>query len=206
MDAIYRYQRHFYDFTRKYYLLGRDRLVNDLGVPAGDTVLEIGCGTGRNLIKIAKVYPQARLFGLDISNEMLSTARASVARAGLSDRIILVQADATNFDAAALFSVATFDRVMMSYTLSMIPDWQAALEQGVKVVAKSGSLHLVDFGQQERFPRWFKRSLFVWLDRFDVHPRHELKSEIERIAASKIMKSHFASFYRDYACAASLCH
>ena len=49
MDGVYRYQRHIYDLTRKYYLLGRDRLIADLAVPDGGTVLEIGCGTGRRV-------------------------------------------------------------------------------------------------------------------------------------------------------------
>src|SRR5262249_43214804 len=50
MDAIYRYQRYIYDATRKYYLFGRDRLIANLDPPERGTVLEIACGTGRNLI------------------------------------------------------------------------------------------------------------------------------------------------------------
>ncbi len=95
MDAIYRSQRHFYDLTRKYYLLGRDRLIRDLAPPAGGTVLEVGCGTGRNLIAAARAWPEARYFGIDISEAMLDTARAKVAAAGLADRITLAQGDAT---------------------------------------------------------------------------------------------------------------
>ena len=54
MDGIYRYQRYIYDLTRKYYLLGRDRLLADLEPPDGGTILEIGCGTGRNLVLAAR--------------------------------------------------------------------------------------------------------------------------------------------------------
>ena len=72
MDGIYRYQRYIYDATRKYFLLGRDRLIEELAVPAGGTVLEIGCGTGRNLILVARRYPDARLYGFDISREISS--------------------------------------------------------------------------------------------------------------------------------------
>jgi S-adenosylmethionine-diacylgycerolhomoserine-N-methlytransferase len=169
MDAIYRHQRHFYNLTRKYYLLGRDRLIAGLDVPDGGTVLEIGCGTGRNLIAVARRYPAARLFGLDISNEMLVTARASVGKAGLDHRITLVQGDATCFDPQQMFGAMRFDRVFFSYALSMIPDWQAALRHGA--AASGGALHLVDFGQQERLPRWFKRGLEAWLGRLDVAPR-----------------------------------
>src|SRR6185369_756625 len=103
MDRMYRYTRHIYDLTRKPYLLGRDRLIADLGLSAGGSVLEMGCGTGRNLIAVARAYPQAVLYGFDISEEMLKTAKTAVSRAGLDDRIHLCQGDATKFDAAAAF-------------------------------------------------------------------------------------------------------
>ena len=107
MDGVYRYQRHIYDLTRKYYLLGRDGLIADLNPPAGGAVLEIGCGTGRNLIAVGKAWPKARLYGVDISEAMLDTARASVARAGMADRVTLAQGDACGFDPQALFGRAT---------------------------------------------------------------------------------------------------
>src|SRR4051812_29340351 len=87
MDRMYRHTRHIYDLTRKPYLLGRDRLIAELGLEAGGTVLEMGCGTGRNLIAVARAYPEAELYGFDISEEMLKTAKTSVSRAGLGDRI-----------------------------------------------------------------------------------------------------------------------
>ena len=82
MDGVYRHQRFIYDITRKYYLLGRDRMIEGLDVPPGGSVLEVACGTGRNLIAVARRFPEARLYGFDISTEMLATARASVAKKG----------------------------------------------------------------------------------------------------------------------------
>ena len=99
MDGVYRYQRHVYDLTRKYYLLGRDRLIERLDVPPGGTVLELGCGTGRNLARAARAYPDARFFGLDISAGMLETAAVAVRREGLSGRVALARGDASDFDA-----------------------------------------------------------------------------------------------------------
>ena len=78
MDGVYRWQRHIYDLTRKYYLLGRDRLIDGLDVPQNGSVLELGCGTGRNIVLAARRYPNARFFGLDISAEMLETASAAI--------------------------------------------------------------------------------------------------------------------------------
>ena len=121
MDDVYRRQRHFYDLTRKYYLIGRDHMLAGLEVPAGGNVLELGCGTGRNIILAARRYPDARFFGLDISHEMLTTAAKAISRYGLSDRVTLSQGDATAFGAEALFGEQSFNRVFISYALSMIP-------------------------------------------------------------------------------------
>lgn len=199
MDGVYRYQRHFYDLTRKYYLLGRDGLIADLDVPAGGAVLEIGCGTGRNLIAVGKAWPQARLCGVDISEAMLNTARASVAKAGMGDRVMLAQGDACGFDAQALFGRATFERVFISYALSMIPEWEMALAQAARCVAPGGKLEIVDFGQQEALPALWKRALFGWLGKFHVSPRRELAPAIERLAQDMGGFPHSRTLYRGYA-------
>ena len=199
MDGVYRYQRHFYDLTRKYYLLGRDGLIADLDVPAGGAVLEIGCGTGRNLIAVGKAWPQARLCGVDISEAMLDTARASVAKAGMGDRVMLAQGDACGLDAQALFGRATFERVFISYALSMIPEWEMALAQAARCVAPGGKLEIVDFGQQEALPALWKRALFGWLGKFHVSPRRELAPAIERLAQDMGGFPHSRTLYRGYA-------
>ena len=113
MDRIYRSQRHIYDATRKYYLFGRDRMIAGLELSEGGTVLEIGCGTGRNLALIGKRWPGARLFGLDISAEMLKSADAK-----LGDAAKLALGDATRFDAGDLFGRDQFDRVVLSFATS----------------------------------------------------------------------------------------
>jgi S-adenosylmethionine-diacylgycerolhomoserine-N-methlytransferase len=199
MDGVYRYQRHIYDLTRKYYLLGRDGLIADLDPPAGGAVLEIGCGTGRNLIAVGKAWPQAQLYGVDISEAMLETARASVTKAGMGDRVTLAQGDACGFDAEALFGRARFERVFISYALSMIPEWEMALAQAARCVAPGGKLEIVDFGQQDELPALWRRALFGWLARFHVSPRRDLKPAIERLARDMGGFPHSRTLYRGYA-------
>ena len=80
MNRMYRRQRHIYDGTRRYYLLGRDQLISRLRPDAGASVLEIGCGTGRNLVLAGRLYPDARFFGIDVSTEMLTSAIAAIDR------------------------------------------------------------------------------------------------------------------------------
>ena len=199
MDAIYRYQRFIYDASRKYYLLGRDRLLEELEVPAGGTVLEVACGTGRNLIKAARRYPDATLFGFDISQEMLTTARNSIARAGFTDRVNVADGDATKFSGEHLFGIPAFDRVVISYALSMIPAWRRALDQAMTAVAPGGALYIVDFGEQGGLPLWFKTGLRAWLSRFSVEPRIGFEAELNRAAARRGLTVHSESLYRGYA-------
>lgn len=204
MDAIYRVQRHIYDASRKFYLLGRDGMLDALDAPPGGSVLEIGCGTGRNLILAAQRYPSARFFGIDVSSAMLETAEASVARAGISHCITLAQADASRLDTQAVFGMRGFDRVFVSYALSMIPPWQAALERALDAVAPGGALHVVDFGEQSGLPSVFRAGLRAWLRKFSVLPRAELEAELRRLAADTGADLTFKRPFRDYACSAVL--
>lgn len=199
MDAVYALQRHVYDLTRKYYLLGRDRLIADLDLGDGGSVLEVGCGTARNLAVAAKAWPAARFCGLDISAEMLKSARATLDRHGLGHRAVLAQGDAAHFDATALFGHSQFDRIVFSYTLSMIPPWEAALEQACALLAHGGAIHIVDFGQQKRLPGWFGRGLQAWLARFHVTPRAELFAVCDRLSREHGLLLELHWLYRDYA-------
>lgn len=199
MDRIYGVQRHFYDVTRAYYLLGRDRMLDALKLEDGETALEIGCGTGRNLIGAAKRYPKAKLFGFDISSEMLRSAESSTAKAGLASSVTLGLADATQFNAKALFGQKQFDRVYFSYTLSMIPDWQIALEQAFTAVKPGGSLHVVDFGDCARLPRWFKKMLYAWLAQFHVTPRLALETSLSELIGDEGGRVEVSRPFRSYA-------
>jgi S-adenosylmethionine-diacylgycerolhomoserine-N-methlytransferase len=199
MDRIYRRQRHVYNFTRKYYLLGRDGLIERLAPPADGRVLEIGCGTARNLIAAARRWPEARLYGIDISGEMLITARQLVGRTEVAPRIVLAQGDATTFDPAWLFGVPCFSRIFFSYSLSMIPDWQEALIEALSWLSPEGELHIVDFGGQERLPAWFRGGLRQWLARFHVSPRDALQDELEILAGRAGTLVRFERPYAGYA-------
>jgi S-adenosylmethionine-diacylgycerolhomoserine-N-methlytransferase len=199
MDRVYRHQRHIYDLTRKYYLLGRDRMIDGLNVPAGGSVLELGCGTGRNIVLAARRYPDSRFYGLDISAEMLETAKVAIEREGIAGRVTLARGDATDFDAMALFGVENFDRVFVSYSLSMIPGWEKTLSAALAVLKPEGSLHVVDFGEQERLPRWFRAVLRAWLRKFHVEPRATLRQELEAEAGKRASSVFFETLYRGYA-------
>jgi S-adenosylmethionine-diacylgycerolhomoserine-N-methlytransferase len=199
MNRMYRRQRHIYDGTRRYYLLGRDRLIAGLQPAPGANVLEIGCGTGRNLVLAASLYPDARFFGIDVSTEMLTSAIASVSRRGMTGRVRVAHGDGTAFDPQLLFNLPSFDHVMISYSLSMIPDWRAVLQAAANRLTPGGRLHVVDFGDQERLPGIARALLLRWLALFDVTPRDDLQGMLAAMAESSGAELRFERPFRGYA-------
>ena len=199
MDQVYRRQRLVYDATRKYYLLGRDHTLRNLQPKDSAHILEIACGTGRNLDQIDMRYPGRHLYGLDISHEMLRSARAK-----LGDSAKLAQGDACRFEPHALFGQAKFDQILMSYCLSMIPAWEDAISEAIRHLAPSGTLHIVDFGDQSRMPRWFDSGLRGWLSRFHVTPRDNLEDVLHRQAHTKITHRSLLRSYAQHACVTRL--
>ena len=194
MDATYKWQRHIYDVSRKYYLFGRDRLISDLDISAGQSVLEMACGTGRNLDLVGRKYRKAELYGFDISNEMLISAQKKLGR-----RAQLTLGDACDFDAKDLFDVDGFDRIILSYSLSMIPDWRAALAQATQNLAAGGQVHVVDFGDFAAYPDLFGRGMRNWLAKFHVTPRNDLGQEMAAVAEAIDGTARTAWIYGRYA-------
>jgi len=199
MNRMYRRQRHIYDGTRRYFLLGRDEMISDLQPKAGANVLEVGCGTGRNLVLAARRYSDARFFGIDVSTEMLTTAISAIARAGLSARVRVAHGDATALDLARSFGIPQFDHVLISYSLSMIPDWRSVLRTAANHIKPGGRLHAVDFGRQEGLPAIARASLRRWLRLFDVAPRDDLENELSTLAERTGAVSTFQRPFRGYA-------
>ncbi|MCO5155433.1 MAG: class I SAM-dependent methyltransferase [Aquamicrobium sp.] len=176
MDRVYRWQRRFgfYDLTRKYYLLARDPMIAGLAPPPGGAMLEIGCGTGRNLVRAARLYPGVALHGIDISREMLTAAGAAVERNGLRGRVRLALADAAGFDPATTFGRENYDRIFISYAVSMIPQWRAVVEAAARRLAPGGALHIADFGDMAALPAWSRAAMHTWLRWYHVTPRPDL--------------------------------
>ena len=70
------------------------------------------------------------------------------ARAKLGEDAHLAQGDACRFDPQAIWGEDAFDHIVLSYSLSMIPDWQDALAEALRHLAPQGTLHVVDFGSR----------------------------------------------------------
>jgi S-adenosylmethionine-diacylgycerolhomoserine-N-methlytransferase len=130
---------------------------------------------------------------------MLNSAMHAISRAGLKARVHLAHADATQFEPGSVFGVDQFDRIFISYSLSMIPRWQSVVGTAIACLARHGQLRIIDFGGQERLPVAFRRLLWRWLSAFHVEPRDDLEAMLKASAAASGATMTFARPYRGYA-------
>jgi S-adenosylmethionine-diacylgycerolhomoserine-N-methlytransferase len=88
---------------------------------------------------------------------------------------------------------------MISYSLSMIPDWRRVLQAAASRLKPGGRLHIVDFGDQERLPDMARALLRRWLALFDVTPRDDLERELSAMADIAGANLKFERPFRGYA-------
>jgi S-adenosylmethionine-diacylgycerolhomoserine-N-methlytransferase len=198
MDKMYRHQRYFYDFTRKYYLLGRDKLISEMNVQEGENILEVGCGTGRNLAILAEQYPKTNFFGLDASAAMLETAQKKVVAKNL-ENVQLQTALADDFAFDKTFGLENpFDSIYFSYSISMIPTWQESIQNALANLKSGRSFYIVDFYDQRDLPKWFQKILQSWLKQFHVKYPRELIPYLKELEQKNFGKLNVKSIYRSY--------
>jgi S-adenosylmethionine-diacylgycerolhomoserine-N-methlytransferase len=198
MDKMYRHQRYFYDLTRKYYLLGRDRLIKEIKISGGENVLEIGCGTGRNLAILAKKYPKINFYGLDASAAMLETAQKKVESNDLKN-VSLKTALADDFTFDKTFNLEKpFDAIFFSYSISMIPPWRESIQNALKNLKNGKSFYIVDFFDQRDLPASFRKILQTWLKQFHVKYPKDLIPYLEDLEKQNLGKLSVKSIFKSY--------
>lgn len=148
---VYAKRARNYDQTSELFaLLGfplgryRDRAVDALGLEPGDTVVEIGCGTGGNFSRLeGAIGPTGRLVGVDLTPEMLDQARARVAREGWAN-VELVEADAGSYDFPA-----GIDGVLSTFALMLVPSYDKVVARAADALAPGGRIVVLDFQEPE---------------------------------------------------------
>ena len=163
MEKYYRFQSKIYDLTRWSFLFGRQEILRKIPVSSDSHILEIGCGTGYNLRRMAKLYPKARFSAFEVSTDMIRLSKKNTRQ--FKDRIHLIEAP---FSADTVALVADVDVVLFSYSLTMInPQWLELIELALEKLNPGGYIAVVDF-HDSRFS-WFKKHMGNNHVRMDSH-------------------------------------
>lgn len=150
LARYYSLHSRIYDLTRWTFLFGRGRLVRllqDRVQPR--SIMEIGCGTGANLLRLGQAFPAAQLLGIDASEHMLAVAKRKLS--SLAGRVSLKP----GFYDAPLALEQPPDLILCSYSLSMInPGYDRVICAAARDLAPKGVFAAVDFHRAKY--RWFR--------------------------------------------------
>src|SRR5207302_4356701 len=143
VERAYELYAPVYDFIFDWiFAPGRVAAVKHLDIQRGDSVLEVGIGTGLNL----PLYPPTcRLTGVDLSAEMLDKAVERVQTLAMPNVTLKVM-DATALD----FADNEFDKALATYTISAVPDPVAVLREMRRVVKPGGVIVILNHFRSER--------------------------------------------------------
>jgi len=151
VEKYYRFHSRIYDATRWSFLFGRTAILKNFSGASPQNILEVGCGTGRNLLELARRFPQAQITGVDLSATMLDLARKKTVPFG--PRVQLLHQAYT----APLSDPPGYDLVLLSYALSMFnPGYDTALAAAGRDLVPGGQIAVVDFHDSRFgvFERW----------------------------------------------------
>ena len=178
MENFYAGQAQAYDDFRRRLLQGRQQLWQQIGDQPGAVWVDLGGGTGANLeffdpqvlARLKKIYV------VDLAGSLLKVLEKRIQQHGWTN-VVPVQADATTFRP----SEGESQIVTFSYSLTMIPDWFAAIDNAHQMLQAGGLVGVVDFyvSRQHAAPqhvqhRWSTRSFWpMWFALDNVFPSSE---------------------------------
>jgi S-adenosylmethionine-diacylgycerolhomoserine-N-methlytransferase len=174
MESFYAGQAEAYDDFRRRLLKGRQELWDKIDPPPGGVWIDMGGGTGANLAYFGeRISRLSKIYVLDLSPSLLKIAQQRAAASGWTN-VEVVEADATTFQPPG----GPVDVVTFSYSLTMIPDWFAAIENALSILKPSGLLGVVDFYVARKYPSdglarhgWWTRTFWpAWFGMDNVFP------------------------------------
>ena len=191
---LYRKRAANYDISANlYYLIGfretryRKLAIRELDLRPGNTVVEIGCGTGLNFNYLEQaVGPEGRIIGVDLTDKMLAVARERIARNGWPN-VELIKADA-----AAYTFPDRLNGILSTFAITLIPEYENIIGRGADALDYNGRMVIVDLRKPDRWPMWVVKFM-VWLTRpfgtsLDIAERKPWQAVEDRLADAKLTK------------------
>lgn len=195
---LYRRRAPRYDLSSHlYWLLAypldryRREAVEALRLAPGDTVVELGCGTGHNLPLLRDVVgAEGRVVGVDLTDAMLARARERVARAGWSN------VELVNSDAAAFAWPARVDGVLSTYALPLVRELDAVVGRAAAALGPGKRMAVVDLTAPEGWPRFMVSAMAALVRPFGAASylhRHPWDSMRDHFAAVELRRRYLGT-------------
>jgi len=142
-----------YDFLNRLLSAGidqqwRKKLIRLMRRQQPRRILDIATGTGDLALMQARRLSPQEVTGLDLSEGMLEVARKKVAKAGLTDKVKLVQGDAENLP----FPDGSFDAVSVAFGVRNFEDLEAGIREMHRILSDDGQMYILEFSQPEKSP------------------------------------------------------
>lgn len=198
---LYRKRARRYDlWVQVYPLFGfkmnqyRQDTISALALKPGDTVVELGCGTGLNFAYVQRaIGPTGKLIGVDLTDSMLDVARDRVAQEGWTN-VTLVQADLAEWKFPA--GVAG---VFSTLALTLVPEYDTVIERASRALKPGGRLAILDMKEPKRWPEWLVR-FAAWLNKpfgvsLDLADRHPWESIRRYLTETEYREYYFGALY-----------
>ena len=192
---LYRRRAANYDFTANlYYLIGfretkyRKMAISALGLKPGDTVVEIGCGTGLNFqYLIDSIGGTGQLIGVDLTDAMLVKARARIEKNGWNN-VQLVQCDAAEYTFPP-----DINGIISTFALTLVPEYEVIIERACNALVPGGRLVILDLKKADRYPLWVSKlgvsitkPFGVTLDMTERKPWEAMKRYFPEVTISEL--------------------
>ena len=201
IGRIYRERARRYDISANlYYLLGlrefayRKKAVRELNLKPGDTVVELGCGTGLNFDLLQqRVGPQGHIVGVDLTPAMLDQARRRIHR-NTWNNISLVQSDV-----AAYRFPQGVDGIISTFALTLVPEYDQVIQSGAVALSSGKRCVILDFKKPDAWPEWLVRAYAAFTRPFgvtlDLADRHLWESVRNHMALVGFRQFYFGAIY-----------
>lgn len=196
MEDFYSGQASNYDDFRKRLLQGREFVYQSLGATQGDVWVDFGGGTGANLEFIGEpIRSFQKIYVVDLATSLLEVVRQRSEKNQWSN-VEAVTADATTWTPPE----GSADVVTFSYSLTMIPDWFAAIDNALRILKPGGRIGVIDFYVARKYPaeglkqhKWSTRSFWpVWFSSDNVFPNPDHIPYLRRHFDTAVLKENRA--------------
>lgn len=174
IKTIYNKWAAIYDASLwSFYLFGfrvrayRKAAVENLNLTPGDTVVDLGCGTGLNFgLLREKVGSNGSIIGIDLSDKMLRQAKNRADRLGWQN-VTLVQADMAEYS----FPPKT-DGILSTLALTMSPEYDQVIQQAADTLEPGKRISIFELKKPEQWPKWLVRGMIALLKSYGVRSDH----------------------------------